>query len=90
MQRIELLFIPTYLIPSPNCACGAIENNNHYLLRCLRYNDIRVEMINTVLRYTNVTAETLLQGYSNLSQNINQEIFKAVHKNIRQSKRFMS
>ena len=37
-------------------------------------------MINTVLIYTNVTAETLLQGNSNLSQNINREIFKAVHK----------
>ena len=67
------------LIPSPNCVCGAIENNNHYLLRCPRYNDIRDEMINTVLRYTNVTAETLLQGNSNMSQTINQEIFKAVH-----------
>ena len=78
------------LIPSPNCVCGAIENNNHYLLTCPRYNDIRDEMINTVLRYTNVTAETLLQGNSNLSHNINQEIFKVVHKYIRQSKRFMS
>ena len=46
-----------HLIPSPNCVCGAIENNNHYLLRYPRYNDIRDEMINTVLRYTNVTAE---------------------------------
>ena len=78
------------LIPSPKCVCGAIENNNHYLLRCPRYNDIRDEMINTVLRNTNVTAETLLQGNSNLSQNIIQEIFTAVHKYIRQSKRFMS
>ena len=77
------------LIPSPNCVCGAIENNNHYLFRCPRYNDIMYEMINTALSYTNVTAETLLQGNSNLSQNINQESFKAVHKYIRQSKRFM-
>ena len=23
-----------YLVPSPNCVCGAIENNKHYLLDC--------------------------------------------------------
>ena len=58
------------LIPSPNCVCGSLANP--------RYNEIRDETLNTVLRYTNVTNETLLQGNSNLSANINQEYFKAV------------
>ena len=70
------------LIPSPNCACGAVENNTHFLLRCPRYDEIRVDMINTV------TAVTLLHGNLNLSIDANQEIFKAVHKYICQSKWF--
>ena len=88
MQLIELL--RRNFIPSPNYVCGVLENNNHFLLRCPRYNEIRNEMVNTVHRYTNVTVELFLRGNSNLSANINQEIFKAVQKYIRQSKRFMS
>ena len=78
------------LVPSPNCVCGAVENNNHYLLRCPRYDDIRNEMINVVMRHTNVTVDTLLYGNVTLSVNVNQEIFKAVHKYIGKTKWFMS
>ena len=78
------------LIPSPNCVCGALESNNHFLLRCPRYDEIRVDMVNTVIRYTNVTVDTLLHGNINLTTDANQEIFKAVHKYVRQSKRFIT
>ena len=78
------------LIPSPNCVCGALENNIHFLLRCPRYDEIRVDMVNTVIRYTNVTVDTLLHGNINLTTDANQEIFKAVHKYVRQSKRFIT
>ena len=48
------------LVPSPNCVCGAIENNKHYLLDCHRYVNARDEMLNFIIRYSNVTAEILL------------------------------
>ena len=63
-------------MPSPNCVCSAVENNNHYLLRCPRYDYIRNEMINVVMRHTDVTADTLLYGNINLSVNVNQEFLK--------------
>ena len=47
-------------------------------------------MINTVIRYTDVTVDTLLHGNTNLTTDANQEIFKAVHKYVRQSKRFIT
>ena len=47
-------------------------------------------MANTVIRYTNVTVDTLLHGNKNLTTDANQEIFKAVHKYVRQSKRFIT
>ena len=43
----------------------------------------RVDMVNTVIRYTNVTVDTLLHGNINLTTDVNQEIFKAVHKYVR-------
>ena len=49
-----------YLVPSPNCVCGAIENNKHYLLDCHPYVNARDEMLNIVIRYSNVTADILL------------------------------
>ena len=47
-------------------------------------------MVNTVIRYTNVTVGKLLHGNINLTTDANQEIFKAVHKYVRQSKRFIT
>ena len=47
-------------------------------------------MVNTVIRYTNVTVDTLLHGNLNLTTEANQEIFKPVHNYVRQSKRFIT
>ena len=59
--RTECSFFNYYLrrelVPNPNRVCGAVENNNHYLLRGPRYDGIRNEMINTVMRYINVTVD---------------------------------
>ena len=38
-----------YLVPSPNCVCGAIEDNKHYLLDCHRYVTARDEMLNNII-----------------------------------------
>ena len=78
------------LVPSPNCVCGAIENNKHYLLDCHRYVNARDEMLNIIIRYSNVTADILLFGNTDLPVQINEEIFKAVHAYIRKTRRFMS
>ena len=78
------------LVPSPNCVCGAIENNKHYLLDCHRYVNARDEMLNIIIRYSNVTVDILLFGNTDLPVHINEEIFKAVHAYIRKTKRFMS
>ena len=47
-------------------------------------------MVNAVIRYTNVKIDTLLHGNINLTTDANQEILKAVHKYVRQSKRFIT
>ena len=78
------------LEPSPTCVCGAIEYNKHYLLDCHRYVNARDEMLNIIIRYSNVTADILLFGNTDLPVHINEEIFKAVHAYIRKTKRFMS
>ena len=43
------------LVHSPNCVCGAIENNKPYLLDCHRYVNARDEMLNIVIRCSNST-----------------------------------
>ena len=49
-----------------NCVCGAIENNKQYLLDCHPYVNARDEMLNIVIRYSNVTADILLFGNTDL------------------------
>ena len=41
---------------------NAIENNKHYLLDFHRYVNARDEMLNIVIRISNVTADILLFG----------------------------
>lgn len=78
------------LVPSPLCVCGVVENNHHFLLICPRYSAIRDDMINTVIRYSNVTLDVLLFGNETLSIEDNENIFKAVHTYIIKTKRFIS
>ena len=47
-------------------------------------------MLNIIIRYSNVTAEILLFGNTDLPVQINEEIFKAVQCYIRKTRRFMS
>ena len=79
-----------HLVPSPNCVCGATENNKHYLLDCHRYVNARDEMLNIMIRYSNVTAVILLFGNTEFPVQVNEEIFKAVQAYIRKTRRFMS
>ena len=79
-----------YVRDSPACRCGASrETASHFLLDCPLYEDIRINMITAVNRHTACNTETLLYGNANLSSDVNQSIFDAVHKFICESNRFI-
>ena len=54
------------------------------------YNIMRMEMFDTVNRYSDVTETVLPFGDNSLSIESNEAIFRAVHKTIHQTKRFSS
>lgn len=81
------------LVLSPNCACGDVENNEHFLLVCPRYNVIRNDLLNTISNLIttaiqNISTDLLLFGDRELSVQNNTRIFKAVQDYIKKSKRF--
>ena len=80
------------LVESPNCVCGEIKSNEHFLLECPRYNLIRKNLLNTIRNCTtllaNVSTDLLLFGDRELSVQNNTTIFKAAQEYIRKSKRF--
>ena len=43
----EHLFLGN-LVPSPNCTWGVMKNNNHYLLTCPKYDNMRTDMLTVV------------------------------------------
>ena len=51
---------------------------------------MRREILQTVSRIADVSERVLLHGDSNLSDTDNELVFKAVHKYIKQTKRFSS
>ena len=82
------------LVPSPNCMCGDIESNEHFLMICPRYTQIRGDLLNAlrgfILPATPITAQLLLYGDCELSVENNISLFKEVQKFIIKSKRFVS
>ena len=73
---------------SPYCRCGAIENAFHFFLNCPQYARQRADLIHNVSQHITVSLRVLLFGDSTLSNQTNTTIFEAVHKYIRDSKRF--
>ncbi len=77
------------IVDSPLCACGEIEDNEHFLFTCPRFNLIRHDMFDCVSRcYGNVTTQLLIDGNDTLPVAVNEEAFDAVHRYILRSKRF--
>ena len=76
------------MIPDAFCPCGAVENNNHYLIECPMYTVMRREMFDTVNRISDVTEVLLLYEDTSLTNEDNEAIFRAIHKFIHQTKRF--
>ena len=70
------------------CVCGAIEDTNHFLLKCNRFSNQRQEMLDTVTHIHTPTLNVLLYGRQELNEMQNQQIFTAVQNFILKSKRF--
>ena len=87
-SSLNLCLFQKNIVESPLCSCGDIESTDHYLLRCTKYTDIRMELLNTLQPMFIVTSELLLYGSSAYSDEANSFIFENVQRFIKNSKRF--
>ena len=86
--RSDLCF-KLHVADDPACACGApIEDAYHFFFVCPLYDDIRVDLINSVSSVTICNLTKLLFGDDLLDLNDNMVIFDAVHLFLNQSMRF--
>ena len=76
------------LVPSPNCSCGQVESNDHFLLKCPHYNEARQRFINSLNIPMGITSSILLFGSDMLTLEENKNVFISVQKYIIHSKRF--
>ncbi len=77
------------LVDSPNCRCGDVETNSHFLLSCPLYTNLRQELLDSVsVLPVQVNTKTLLFGSTVLSDEQNSLLFSLVQKYIIKSKRF--
>lgn len=77
------------IIESPSCACGyPTEDAHHYLLDCLLYTNLRIEMLDSLPNLDYVRVRDLLRGNKNLSDEENIQIFINVQKYIMETDRF--
>ena len=66
------------LCASPLFSCGSIENTEHYLLHCPKYNDIRRTTIHTLTDYTNINIVLLLYGLPDLDVRTNRHVVEVI------------
>ena len=77
------------LVDSPNCRCGDVETNTHFLLSCPIYINLRHELLDSIsVLPVQVNTKTLLFGSTVLSDEQNSILFSLVQKYIIKSKRF--
>ena len=78
-----------HVINDPNCiCCGQIEDAFHFFFVCLKYERIRLILVNTISKYCYINLQIVLYGNPDLSVTINRQIIDAVHTYIVESKRF--
>ena len=70
------------------CACGYIEDTEHFLLHCPTYLKQIQDMLRSVSQFCQPSLNTLLYGNDNLSYNDNKTILVIVQDFIVKSKRF--
>ena len=74
---------------SKSCSCGALnEDTYHFFFNCPKYNSIRIDLHENVIRVASFTLKTVLYGSDECSYFENSKIFLAVHSFIEKSKRF--
>ena len=78
------------LVESPNCRCGGLETNSHFLLSCPIYTIIRQELLTSLSGLPlQIDSNILLFGSNQLSDEQNSTVFIMVQKFIIKSKRFI-
>lgn len=81
------------LTDSPNCRCGSIETNSHFLLFCPLYRNLRRDLIDSVTQLSTgitVNEQLLLYGSNELTDKQNCDLFLLVQNFIIKTKRFTS
>ena len=74
---------------NPDCSCGhPCENAFHFFFECPLYRHIRADFLNEMVMHGNITLNHILYGNPHISNDDNIIIFKAVHRYIRDSRRF--
>ena len=74
---------------SPTCACGSnTETAKHYFMDCPLFIDERRNLVNTVTQITEFKLNTLLHGCPDLILQSNKHVFDAVHRYLKDTKRF--
>ena len=76
------------IVNSPLCRCVAIEDTQHFLFVCNRYNDLRRELFDPVSVIRQPSLNLLLFGDQELTADQNKIIFIAVQEFITKSKGF--
>jgi hypothetical protein len=79
-----------HVVESPLCPCGGgeVENPEHFFFRCPLFNEQRDTLVNDLLPFDIIDVDELLYGISTADHISNLLIFGAVHKYIKNSKRF--
>jgi hypothetical protein len=73
---------------SPLCDCGVVENSYHFFFICQKYVHLRPNLINTLSKFCTPTVHAILYGDPVLLADSNTATVTAVHKFIRDTKRF--
>ena len=76
------------IIDNPHCECGAVEDTQHFFLRCNLYRNLRQELLNKISTFCQPTLDVFLYGRSHIPVEENTQIFLAVQDFIINTKRF--
>ena len=76
------------IIDNPLCECGAVEDTDHFFLRCNRYRNLREDLLNKISTFCPPTLDIILYGNADISVNENKQIALAAQDFILKTKRF--
>ena len=79
-----------HVIASPECPCGTgeTEDAKHFFYKCHLFEEFRTQLKDDLLPYVINNVDFLLFGIPNTDHPANIHVFNAVHKYIRNTKRF--